>query len=529
MNIVFDKKTLKVVSSFDKKLNEISEIDFLKQMFPNNFINLSLWQIDKNINCGLMNLRVELDKEKNPEILFFKNKEVYRRTEEDKKRLENQKNEEKKRILTEVMPRTLRSSMNFDIIKMWGNSPYTHPAISDSLKDFKYFQNRIMPISWWGTFVDAGGYGCMNRSIVFRLHNYNVISRAEIVPSLPQISPLGQYYVHKHAAFDFRKIKRYPIVYGFGPHPHPPHNGRSIFFTMMETETLHPSFRDLCNRYCDEVWVPSSHNKRLFEEGGIKKPILIMPLGIDEVVYGNAKNVENGTINRGGFCDILGKPSSQGINSFRFFTVFGWSFRKGIDVLLKSFVKAFSSKDDVALIIASTHVGPNVVLADAKKYASEIRNSDYPQILFVPGVTPELEMPSLYKMGHAFLHTSRGEGFSLPQIEAAACGLPVISCNNTGMGEYLTADNSFMITTDQKEVCRPEMHWISGYYHGQLFPKLGANQIDQAVKHMHYVINNYNKALEKGKKLKQLVFEKYTWDKTAERASKRIKEIYNVG
>ncbi len=529
MNIVFDKKTLKVVSSFDNKLTKMSDSDILKQMFPNRFENLSLWQIDQKIDYNLINLRVKLDNEKNPEVLIYNKKEVYRRTEDEKRCLQDKKNEENRLKLSRIMPRTLRSSMGYDMIKMWIGSSYTHPYISESLKDLEYFSERIMPVSWWGTFVDAGGYGCMNRSIVFRLHNYHVITRAEIMPSLPQISSLGQYYVHRHASFDFRRIKRYPKVYGFGPHPHPSHNGRSIFYTMMETETLHPAFRDLCNRYSDEVWVPSSHNKKLFEEGGVKKPILLMPLGIDEVVYGNTQSIENGTVNRAGLCDILGKSASKGINSFRFFTVFGWSFRKGIDVLLKSFVKAFSDKDNVALIIASTHVGPDVVVADARKYASTIRSSNYPQILFVPGVTPELDMPSLYKMGHVFLHTSRGEGFSLPQIEAAACGLPVISCNNTGMGEYLTEDNSFMITTNEKEMCSPEMHWISGYYHGQLFPKLGNDQIEQAVKHMHYVINNYDQALKRAKKLKQLVFEKYTWDKTAERVSKRIKEIYNVG
>jgi hypothetical protein len=69
------------------------------------------------------------------------------------------------------------------------------------------------------------------------------------------------------------------------------------------------------------------------------------------------------------------------------------------------------------------------------------------------------------------------------------------------------------------------MHWISGYYHGQLFPRLGEDQINQAVNHMHFVINNYDIAKEKAKKLKEDVWNKYTWDKVAERASKRIKQI----
>lgn len=82
-----------------------------------------------------------------------------------------------------------------------------------------------------------------------------------------------------------------------------------------------------------------------------------------------------------------------------------------------------------------------------------------------------------------------------------------------------------MITTDEKEICSPEMHWISGFYHGQLFPKLGENQINQTVNHMHYVVNNYEKAKEKGKILQEQVYQKYTWDKVTERVSDRIRYI----
>jgi len=523
MNVVFNTKTLKVISLFDSPPPTTrSDQEILQSMFPNDFKNLSLWNISRNIDRIPIGLSVKLDKSGNPESLLYKGKSLYSSTPEDKEKIRLKSEKEKDKILSEILPRTLRSSIGLDVIKLWKQSPYTKPEIVKSLTDLQYFSNeKIFPVSWWGTFVDAGGYGNMNRSIVFRLHNYHLIAKAEILPSLPQISPTGQYYVSKHTTFNFRRLKSYPRIYGFGPHPHPMHPGRTVFFTMMETETLHPSFRDLCNRYSDEVWVPSSHNKKLFEEGGIKKPILLMPLGIDEIIYGNADSAKPKDLSKMVVCDILGKPHAQGINSFRFFTLFGWSYRKGTDILIKSFVKAFTGKDDVALIIFSNHVGPDAVLRDATKYSKMVRKDDYPQILFLPGVTPELEMPSLYKVGQALIYTSRGEGFGLIPIEAAACGLPVISCNNTGMSEYLRDDNSFMITTKEKEACSPEMHWISGYYHGQLFPRLGEDQINQAVNHMHFVINNYDIAKEKAKKLKEDVWNKYTWDKVAERADRK--------
>ena len=113
----------------------------------------------------------------------------------------------------------------------------------------------------------------------------------------------------------------------------------------------------------------------------------------------------------------------------------------------------------------------------------------------------------------------------MPQIEAAACGVPVISCNNTGMSEYLREENSYMITNDKTEICRPEMHWISPWYHGQQFPKIGQEQIEQAISHMHEVVNDYNKACSKGELLKRDVFDRLTWSKCANRVAKRLGEI----
>jgi len=525
MNIVFNKKTLQVMSLLDSDVSDSSQ-NILKSMFPGNFNDLNLWNIHGKINRPPIGLTVKMDVNNNPHSLLFRGKEIYISTREDQEKILKQNERDKEKKIEKILPRNLRAAIGSEIIRLWIDSPYTHADIVKSLRDFNFFSdNRIIPVRWGGTFVDAGGYGNMNRSIIFRLHNYHILAKAEIIPSLPQISSTGQYYIKKHSTLNYRRLGHCIKVYGFGPLSHPKDSSKTIFFTMMETETLHPTFRDLCNQYSDEVWVPSMHNKKLFESGGIRKPIYVMPLGIDEIIYRGTETIAPKNLNNMVLCDILGKPFSKGINSFRFFTLFGWSFRKGIDVLIKSFVRAFNSKDDVALIIFSNHVGPDIVLRDTLKYASSIRGSDYPQILFIPGVIPEKEMPSLYKIGHAFIHTSRGEGFSLPQIEASACGLPIISCNHTGMSEYLREDNSFVIRTEEKEVWHPEMHWISGYYHGQLFPKLGEDQIKQAVNHMRFVVNHYEEAVNRNKILKKEVFQKYTWDKTAERISYRIKQI----
>ena len=321
MNIVFDRQTLRVISLFDNNLSHKSDQEILRSMFPNDFNHLSLWSIKQSISKSPVGLSIKLDANNNPESILYKGKIIYTSTKEDKEKILKQNERQKEKILKQTLSRNLSSAINSDIIKLWTDSPYTHPDIIESLRNLKYFsENRIVPIAWWGNFIDAGGYGNMNRSFLFRLHNYHILAKADVIPTIPQISPMGQYYVRKHASINYRGVKRYVKVCSFGPHAQTRCGGKVVFFTMMETETLHPAFRDMCNGYADEIWVPSSHNKRVFTEGGVKKPIYLMPLGIDETIYSDADIVEAKDLSRMNVCDILGKSASQGINSFRFFT-----------------------------------------------------------------------------------------------------------------------------------------------------------------------------------------------------------------
>lgn len=530
MQIIFNKKTLKVVSTISGNfLIKTNCEKVLRSMFPDSYWDLRLWDVDKQLRINPTKTTVVLDKDGYPDSLFDGKNLIYKENREIKQENRQKELEDNKKKLSKILPGSLCKSLDQSIINFWTRLPYTLPKISSSLQNATYFQEKsIVPILWWGTFTDAGGYANMNRSIVARLHNYHILTKIEVAPTAPQVSATSQYLIAKYSSFDFRGFKNPLKIFGFTPHPHSYH-GYKIFYTMMETDTLHPEFVRVCNNFCNEVWVPSTHNRNVFRSSGVKKPISIMPLGIDEAIY-NDRALSNADGNKylPGLRVITGSGEPK---RFRFMSLFGWSYRKGPDILLKAFVREFKASDDVCLIIVARHCGSpaeqhvQIIMNEAKQYINSVRSSDLPQIFLYPHIVPEEDMPSLYKMANAFVATSRGEGFFLPAIEASACGLPVISCNNTGMGEYLTEDNAFLVTNKEKEICNSQMHWITHYYHGQLFPKLGKEQIKQTQEHMRYVFENYKKAKEKGAKLRDLVFEKYTWKKAAERVASRIREI----
>lgn len=532
MKLVFHKRDLNVISLLDDDLRCDSN-EWLKSVYPEHYKELDMLEINDKLFFNPINLRVKMDNKGCPESIWDKNKIIYNCSKKDIEEHESRTRKIRQRKAERKISRTFLRSITSDITNMWINSSRTDLSVIDSLKSFKYFIDQdVIPVSWWGPFTDAGGYANMNREIILRLHNYYVIPKIQICPTAPQITALTKYQISRYMGINISRFKNHPRVWSFTPIPHPPHKGLNIYFTMMETETLHPDFVRICNANANEVWVPSNHNKKVFSDSGVKVPIQVMPLGIDETLYKSEQNKKLGYINDfSNFESLLGKPPEKGINAFKFLSLFGWSYRKGPDVLIKSFVEEFDSKDDVVLIIVSRHSGSsahqhiNVIKQEVLKYAYAIRSFDLPQIILYPHVIPESKMPDCYRMGHAFVHTSRGEGFSLPQIEASACGLPIISCNNTGMGHYLRDDNAFLIKTDDKEICSPEMHWITSYYHGQLFPKLGWDQIQQTRKHMNYVLNNYDKSCKKGQILTQEVFDQYTWQHATRRIAKRIKDI----
>jgi len=306
----------------------------------------------------------------------------------------------------------------------------------------------------------------------------------------------------------------------------------NIFYTMMETETLHPDFAKRCNQNADAIFVPTHWNKKVFEKGGIKCPIHVMPLGIDGELYRKGIDMPSKKLD----CTVFPKPKTamqakeaENGSEFNFITLFGWSYRKGIDVLLQAYLEEFQGNKDVGLIICARFMGGSgpqhkkVVHRDIEKFMSKVPNP--PKIYYYGEGTRIDEMPSIYKNGNCFIWTSRGEGFGLPLMEAGALGIPVISTFNSAMTDYLTEENSYLVQTDEFIHSIPEICSISPFYRQQLFPKLGAPAIEQTRARMREVYENYETAKVKGKVFQEQIFNTYTWDLAAERVFKKLNEM----
>ena len=130
--------------------------------------------------------------------------------------------------------------------------------------------------------------------------------------------------------------------------------------------------------------------------------------------------------------DPAGLARARREDVFTFLHVSSCFPRKGIDVLLAAYARAFRGGDRVRLVIKGFPNPHNDAAAQIARLRA--RDPDAPEIELIDRDLDEAGLLDLYARADAMVLPSRGEGFNLPAAEAMAAGLPVIV---TGFGGHL--------------------------------------------------------------------------------------------
>jgi len=264
-------------------------------------------------------------------------------------------------------------------------------------------RNFAVSCQWGGPMFDYGGYARMNRTFTMGLARRGALIKTRPMESITNVNAATEDFIRKLSNIDLPG--KYPRVYGQTIPDIIAHGGRKILYTMMETSNgIH---KELAERYnlADEIWVPCRWNVDTFRASGVLPEIRVMPLGVDTKMFNP---------------DVEPLNFDFGTRGFKFLSVFGWSYRKGYDVLIQAYLEEFSSKDDVSLIISSRFVGDKDkkkrIFSDFSHIRSQVAkdDSELPHVTLHCEYTPDKDMPRLYKGGDCFVLPSRGEGFGLP-------------------------------------------------------------------------------------------------------------------
>lgn len=366
-----------------------------------------------------------------------------------------------------------------------------------------------------GHFYEAGGYAKVNRNLALGLNKSGI--NVEILPVSTRRNDLNEMEISALQKLtrkvSSKAIKIDSIIPSFSEIS--PRSSYRILYTTIEASTIPKQTVDICNQY-DEIWVTSDFCKDILLKYDIKPSVFVFQPSINMSLYNEKSKPHQFT------------PS---LKSFVFLSVFGWSYRKGYDALLKSYLKEFSNEDDTSLLIVSRFQGASerskVIQTEIEQYIKRYGGNNTAHIARCSRVIPEFEMPKIYRACDAFVLPSRGEGFSLTVCEASLCGLPVITTNYSGHTMFLNNDNSLLVDIDRLEkLPKGKMH--VHYWDGEVFPALNSDDfIERLGKGMRDVFTKYKNAKEKNNKLQEELKTNYSVTSVSEKIKSRLMEIKN--
>lgn len=202
---------------------------------------------------------------------------------------------------------------------------------------------------------------------------------------------------------------------------------------IVEADRCNPKWVDACNTM-SAVIVPSTYcENTLRATGTITVPVIVVPESFISEVLDEKAKIDIDFETSFNFLVVGTITGNNPLNE-----------RKNIFFMIKWLCEEFKNDADVGIIL-KTNVGrgtkldwPNIEEM-IKKVINEVRVGQFPKIHIIHGITSNAEMAGLYRHPKikALVSATRGEGFGLPILEAAASELPVIATEQSGHMDFM--------------------------------------------------------------------------------------------
>ena len=260
----------------------------------------------------------------------------------------------------------------------------------------------------------------------------------------------------------------------------------------------------------DEVWTPSNFCRQAFVNSGVDpNKVQIIPNGINPEIFSPEGVVYN-------------LPTKK---RFKFLFVGGATYRKGFDILLMAFIKAFKKNDNVCLVVKSVGAETYYKNQSMSKIIDKIQEDpDNPEIIHITGDNySEEEMASLYRACDVFLSPYRGEGFTLPTLEAMACGLPVIITRGGPTDDFTTDEVDWYINSTRKSIGN-KLDGTELVNEGFILEP----DLQELISTMQYLYNAPENNFSMGLRASKIARKNWSWHRATLKILSRLDYLYNT-
>jgi autotransporter strand-loop-strand O-heptosyltransferase len=272
----------------------------------------------------------------------------------------------------------------------------------------------------------------------------------------------------------------------------------SILFSVWESTEYPQQFIDNLKHY-DQLWVPSEWQRAASIAQGVpEEKVFVVPEGVDPDVYKPTKSIPPD------------KP-------FTFVHVGQWQPRKSTLEIIQAFLKAFPDNPDVRLELSVDTLFPSDTYNSTEERL-EANGINDPRIIPIHFEERDEYIRRL-QLAHCFVSCSRSEGWGLPIIEAAACGVPTIVADWGGSTEY----HNDCIKIPIKQLIKP-----FGIYGNWDVPGQWCEpDYEELAQKMYNTYHLYKDCKEDALKLSDKIRTKFSWDAAAKKAYDVLEELYN--
>lgn len=367
-----------------------------------------------------------------------------------------------------------------------------------------------MNVAYLGPLKDYSGYGEANRHFVAALQAAGVNVAAQLVSYTRESSDFGALGARIEPLFDNKLDYRIKILHTtpnvFERHIEPGKYHIAHFF--WETDRVPADFaRGL--QLCDEIWTGSKANEEAIRNAGVDKPVIIIPQPVDLEMEPQEPYVIG---------DFKG---------FLFYSIFEWTDRKNPEALLKAYWEEFQHGENVGLLIKTyfrdfTLGSKRMIRHRIEKLKAISGLAKFPPVYLYLDLMDRKHIQRLHQTGDVYVTAHRGEGWGVPQVQAAVAGRPMIATGYAGCHEYFQNNNTALLLDYTMQPLRGMDHSSQWYSSDQNWAEVDHKQLRAALR---WAYENPANMAEMGGRARDFVAERFSFEAVGKLMADRLAEI----